>query len=114
MNSNESNVFKVIESADQKYQAKVGKPNDEEVNIFFNFNIFAYMGFVEVIEKLPYLQANNISDYENGTSGMGVKLTANNSLSKFIEDLPELIYLYVENVNPTQVIRKGTKDEQSN
>lgn len=105
----EQKSFTTVKSTNEKFQVKVGKPKNATVNLSFNFNIFAYMGFVEILEALPYLNAQDMIDYEDGTSGMSIELTEFKALSQFIEDLPEILYCYVEKVAPTEIIRRGTK-----
>jgi len=103
-------AFTTIKSTSEKFKVSVGRPDNAKVNLFFNFNVFAYMGFVGEVEKLPYLKADHIEDYEDKTSGMAIELTKENSLSLFIEDLPKILEIHVEQTEPTDILRKGTKE----
>lgn len=100
-------AFTTIKSTNEKFQIKVGKPTNAMLNVMVNFNVFAYMEFVGILECLPYLNVKGMHTYDDGTSGIGIELVGTNSLSQLIEELPEILYLYVENAKPGPVVHKG-------
>ncbi len=107
MNQKKSTLFSSIRSKDDKFEVVVGKPVNAMVNLFFNFNVFAYKEFCSILEQLPYLTLHHKQEYDDGTSGMAIELTEDNSLLRFVEDLPDLVYLYVENVEPSSTTHQG-------
>ena len=91
-----NNSFATIKSKNELFEIRVGRPKDTKVNLFFNFNIRHHLDLLKAIETLPYLTGKGVQDYDDILSGMAVELIHNNSLVKLIEDLPELLYMYVE------------------
>lgn len=77
------------------------------------FNVMKYLPFVDAINNLKYASVMNISLIDNEMSIILIQLTEDNCLSQFIEDIPELIYQYVEMAQPSEVLHQGTKKEEN-
>lgn len=71
------------------------------------FNVMKYLPFVDAVNNLKYASVNNISAVDNEMSIVLIQLTEDNCFSKFIEDIPELIFQHVEMAQPTEVVHQG-------
>lgn len=104
-----NSTFTRITSKNNAFEIKVGRPDNNKVNLFLNFNVFAYTSFISTLEKVQYLKLKNVSSYEDGTSGLSIELIQDSSLHSLISDLPEFLFEYIEKVQPKQTIHTGNK-----
>lgn len=89
--------FSVISSADNRFKFWVPKP-DANGRMFctMSFNATKYLPFIDAINTLSYVTVNRVQAVDDDLSTIDLVLTGENCLTKFVEDVPELIYDYVE------------------
>lgn len=97
MKTNSNKPFTVISSEDNRFKFWVPKP-DQEGRLYctMSFNAMKYLPFIDALNNLPYVTVNNVNAIDDDLSNADISLTGEHSLSQFIEDVPELIYSYVE------------------
>ncbi len=111
--SNVNQLFTTIKSKNEKFVIKVGKLTNLKFNIFLNFNPHAYPHFIDAIENLSYLMLERVSDYDGESGGLAIKLEKKDVLSEFIEEITEILYRNVENIEPINTTHKGTKNNEN-
>lgn len=108
MNTRLEKPFTVITSNDDKIRFWIPRPTDDGViDCVASFNIIGYLPFVDALQKLPYILVKSVAAIDENMSNISIVLTENNCFSSFIEDLPELLYAYVECHDKHQTIHSG-------
>ena len=79
----------------------IPKPTFNNVlNCVTAFDVMRYLTFVDALNNLSYVEVKNISS-------VTIKLIEENSLTRIIEDIPRLLFQYVEQAIPTETIHQG-------
>lgn len=100
--------FTVISSQDDNIRLWVpSKCKDRALCCPVSFNALNYTEFIDQLDKLMYLQVQSVSAVDEELSYIEVLLKEDNCLEEFIEDLPELLYQYVECHDKHQAIHSG-------
>lgn len=105
--------FVTIEDRSNNEMFWIPKPTTEGNMICVSgFNVMKYLLFVDAVNNLKYVNVVNISLIDNDMSIILIQLTEDNCFLKFIEDIPELIYQYIEMAQPSEIVHQGTKKEE--
>lgn len=108
MNTRLEKPFTAITSNDDKIRFWIPRPTDDGViDCVASFNIIGYLPFVDALQKLPYILVKSVAAIDENMSNISIVLTEDNCFSSFIEDLPELLYQYVECRDEYQTIHSG-------
>lgn len=100
--------FTVVSSKDNDIRFWIpSKCKDEIIVCAASFNALNYTAFVDSLDKLPYLQVQSVSVVDDSLSYIDISLTENDCLTTFVEDVPELLYTYVECHDKHQTIHSG-------
>lgn len=89
--------FTVISSEDNRFKFWIPKPNKTgRLYCTMSFNAMKYLPFIDALNNLPYVTVSEVKAVDDDLSNVDITLTEEHSLSRFIEDVSELIYSYVE------------------
>lgn len=89
--------FTVISSENNQFKFWIPKP-DEKGRLYctMSFNAMKYLPFIDALKNLPYVKVNQVNTIDDDMSNVDITLTEEHSLGRLIDDVPELIFGYVE------------------
>lgn len=89
--------FSIIENENGSIKCWVGKPDKNALLILtFSVNVKDKPVFVKQLSKLDYIEIREIGLHDKDMSYLVIQLVKP-SFSKLLEDLPYLIFKYIEN-----------------
>lgn len=77
-------------------KATIGKQVEGRINVFLNFSPLQHFFILQCIQNCTAVQViTNVSDYENGTGGLGIRLAENKDEEYLKRCLEEILYNYI-------------------
>lgn len=77
------------------------------LNCVAAFDVMRYLPFIDALNNLSYAEVKNISSIDEYMSFVTIQLIEENSLTQIIDDIPELLFQYVEQAIPSETVHQG-------
>ena len=100
--------FVTLQDRNNQEMFWIPKPTSSNVlNCVAAFDAMKHLSFVDALNNLSYAEVKSISSIDECMSFVIIQLIKENSLTQIIEDIPELLYQYVEQAIPSQSVHQG-------
>lgn len=100
--------FVTIQNQNNQDMFWIPKPTSSNVlNCVAAFDAMRYLGFIDALNNLAYATVKNVSSIDEDMSFVTIKLIEENSLTRILEDIPELLFRHVERSSPSEKTHQG-------